>query len=161
MKKAAERDIPPPRRSCFTLLCIRPRLPDIAAGIIERNPALELLASLLLPLAQNPPAPAPTTQGPPGLLQSPLVPLMLGILVLWFFVFRAKNKQERSRTDMLAKLKPGERVQTIGGIIGTIHSVNQDNSVVTVKVDETNNVKIKFSRNAIHRVLDEEKAETK
>ena len=118
---------------------------------------MELLASLL-PLAQNPPTPAPTTQGPPAIFQ--FMPIFIGILVLWFFVFRAKNKTERSRTDMLAKLKPGERVQTIGGIIGTIHSIN-DTGVVTVKVDETNNVKIKFSRNAIHRVLEEEKAETK
>ena len=116
---------------------------------------MELLASLSL-LAQNAPAPAPTTQGPPAIFQ--FMPILIGIMVLWFFVFRAKNKTERSRTDMLAKLKPGERVQTIGGIIGVITQVN-DNGIVTVKVDETNNVKIKFSRNAIHRVLDEEKVD--
>jgi hypothetical protein len=30
-----------------------------------------------------------------------------------------------------------------------------------LKVDESSNTKIRFSRSAIHRVLDEEKAETK
>jgi len=120
---------------------------------------LELIASLFLPLAQTT---APTTQapqGPSGLMN--FMPFIFIILVLWFFMFRAKSKQERSRTDMLSKIKPGERVQTIGGIIGVIHQVTDD--VITVKVDETNNVKIKFSRNAIHRVLadDKEKAESK
>ena len=123
---------------------------------------MELIASLflpLLPLAQaQTTAPAPTTQppsGPSGLMN--FMPFIFIILVLWFFMFRAKSKQERSRTDMLSKLKPGERVQTIGGIIGVITQVTDN--VITVKVDETNNVKIKFSRNAIHRVQDEEKPE--
>ena len=62
--------------------------------------------------------------------------------------------------DLLQRLKPGQRVQTIGGILGTITQVNDKE--VTVKVDETNNVKIKFARNAIHRVQDEDvKTETK
>jgi preprotein translocase subunit YajC len=117
---------------------------------------LELLASLIAPLAQTT-APTTAPAAPPGIFSSPLMPLLVGILILWFFVFRAKNKQERSRTDMVAKLKPGERVQTIGGIIGVITQVTDN--VITVKVDETNNVKIKFSRNAIHRVIEEEKAE--
>ena len=119
---------------------------------------MELLASLARTLAQSAPTPGPTTQGPPAFFQ--FMPILIGVVVLWFFVFRAKNKTERSRTDMLSKLKPGERVQTIGGIIGTIHSINE-NGEVKVKVDETNNVKITFSRNAIHRVLEEGKPESK
>ncbi len=49
--------------------------------------------------------------------------------------------------------------QTIGGVLGTVTQVNEKE--VTVKVDETNNVKIKFTRGAVHRVLDDEKTETK
>ena len=100
---------------------------------------------------------APSTQGgPPGILQSPMIPLLIGIAVLYFFVFRAKRKQDRQRNDMMSLLKPGQRIQTIGGILGVITQVNEKE--VTVKVDETNNVKIKFSRSAIHRVIQEEKA---
>jgi preprotein translocase subunit YajC len=109
------------------------------------------------------PTSAPTTapKEPPGILQSPLVPLLLGVAVLYFFVFRAKKRQDQQRASQLDKLRPGQRVQTIGGILGTITAVNDKNEV-TVKVDETNNVKIKFTRNAIHRVLDDDvKTETK
>jgi preprotein translocase subunit YajC len=113
------------------------------------------LALYLLAQATN-----PTTGGQPSsLLTSPLVPLVLGVAVLYFFVFRAKRNQDRARTDTLEKLKPGQRIQTIGGILGTITQVNDRE--VTVKVDETNNVKIKFTRNAIHRVQDDEKTEAK
>ena len=124
----------------------------------ERKIALTLLLNLLAQTTQGT-APA-ATNAPPSLLQGPLVPLMLGVAVLYFFVFRAKRRQDKERSDTLQRLKPGQRVQTIGGILGTITQVNDKE--VTVKVDETNNVKIKFARNAIHRVQDDDvKTETK
>src|SRR5438552_11623369 len=101
------------------------------------------------------PATSPATSSPPSLLSGPMVPLLLGVAVLYFFVFRAKRNQDKARTQTLEKLKPGQRIQTIGGILGTITQVGDKE--ITVKVDETNNVKIKFTRNAIHRVQDEEK----
>jgi preprotein translocase subunit YajC len=89
-----------------------------------------------------------------------IVPILLMVGVLYFFVFRAKRNQDKQRTDLLQRLKPGQRIQTIGGILGTITQVGDKE--VTVKVDETNNVKIKFARNAIHRVQDDDvKTDTK
>ena len=108
---------------------------------------------------------APTTGGtpPPGwfqLLQGPLFPLMVGVLILYLFVFRSKRQTDKKRTDMLSNLKRGDKVQTIGGILGTV--VEARDSDVLLKVDESSNTKIRFSRNAIHRVVEEEKAaETK
>lgn len=103
------------------------------------------------------PATSQPVSEPPGIFKNQLFPMILVIGVLFIFMFRAKKKQDRQRNDTLEKLRPGQRVQTIGGILGVITQVNEKE--VTVKVDETNNVKIKFSRNAIHRVQDEEKPE--
>jgi len=72
-------------------------------------------------------------------------------------VIRAKRNQQKAAKDKMDKLKPGQRVQTIGGIVGVITQVNERE--VTVKVDENNNVKIKFVRGAIHKTLDDEKTE--
>ncbi len=108
---------------------------------------------------------APATGGSPApgwfqLLQGPLFPLMVGVLILYLFVFRSKRKTDKKRTDMLGNLKRGDRVQTIGGIMGTV--VEARDTDVLLKVDESSNTKIRFSRNAIHRVVEEEKsAETK
>ena len=112
--------------------------------------------------AAAPTAPATGGSAAPGwfqLLQGPLFPLMVGVLILYLFVFRSKRQTDKKRSDMLASLKRGDKVQTIGGILGTV--VEARDSDVLLKVDESSNTKIRFSRSAIHRVVEEEKAETK
>lgn len=94
------------------------------------------------------------------MIQSPMFVLILIMAVMWFFVLRGKRNQDKQRKDMLSQLKKGDRIQTIGGIIGTVVEAREDS--VLVKVDESNNTKIRFSRAAIHRVLPEDgKAENK
>jgi preprotein translocase subunit YajC len=83
-----------------------------------------------------------------------LIPLILIGIIFYFFIFRAKKTQDKKRTTMLSQLKAGDRVQTIGGILGTV--IKASDSEVTLKVDETSNTKLRFSRSAIHRVLTEE-----
>lgn len=55
---------------------------------------------------------------------------------------------------MLASLKKGDKVVTIGGVHGIIHAVKD--TTVVLKVDDT--TKIEFSRNAIASVLEAAKA---
>jgi preprotein translocase subunit YajC len=104
----------------------------------------------------TPGAAAPTTQpkdAPPGWMT--FMPWILIAVVFYFFLLRPKNKQEKQRVAMLSSLKKGDRIQTIGGILGTVVESRDDE--VVVKVDETSNTKITFSRSAIHRVREEEK----
>jgi preprotein translocase subunit YajC len=84
----------------------------------------------------------------------PFIPIILIIAVFYVFLWRSKRTEDRKRTDMLGQLKRGDRVQTIGGILGTV--VDVKDTEVTLKVDETSNTKIRFSRSAIHRVHAEE-----
>ena len=88
-------------------------------------------------------------------LNGPMFPIILGIIVLYFFMFRSKKGDEKKRTNMLKEMKKGDRVQTIGGILGTVVEVRDTD--VLVKVDESTNTKIKFTRSAIHHVIEEEK----
>jgi preprotein translocase subunit YajC len=112
-------------------------------------------------LAQTTGPTAPTSQPAPGWAQAFGNPLFLfAIIIMVFMVMttRGKKRQERERTDMLSGMKRGDRVQTIGGIIGKV--VEVDGQEVLVKVDETSNTKIRFRRDAIHRVIgDDVKAE--
>lgn len=101
-------------------------------------------------------APAP---GWAQFLNSPLLPVGLGILVVMTFMNRSKKTQDKERESMLKQLKRGDRIQTIGGILGTV--LKAEESKVEVKVDESSNTKIWFARSAIHRVLEAEKAEVK
>jgi preprotein translocase subunit YajC len=119
------------------------------------NLVIELLAQAVGPTT------APSTQPQPGPLfqffQSPMMPLLLGIAVLYIFMFRNKGNEKKQREQMLSTLKRGDRVQTIGGILGTV--VEARESDVLLKVDESTNTKMRFARSAIHRVLEEEKTE--
>ena len=116
----------------------------------------------LIEIIAQVPTTGPTSQPKPGWLQmmeGPMFPILIGILILYVFVFRSKRTQDKKRTSMLSQLKKGDRVQTIGGILGTV--IEARDTDVLLKVDETSNTKIRFSRSAIHRVVDEEKVESK
>ncbi len=88
-----------------------------------------------------------------GILLRQMAPLFIIIAVFWWWMSRARRREQRTYQDMLNALKRNDRVQTIGGIIGTVVDVRPDE--VVVKVDETNNVKIRFNRSAIKEVLRE------
>lgn len=100
------------------------------------------------------------TQPPQGSGLLFFLPLILLIVLYFVLLVLPKRKQEKERQAMLSNLKKGDRIQSIGGILGTV--VSTDDNEVLVKVDETTNTKIRFSRNAIHRVIvDEKKSENK
>ncbi len=104
-----------------------------------------------------------TTQGTPppwyDFIHNPMFPLILIVAIFYIFMFRSKKGQDKEREKNLKEMKRGDRVQTIGGILGTI--VEARDTDVVVKVDEGNNTKIKFARSAIHRILEEDKAAVK
>ena len=110
-------------------------------------------------VAQTTAPTTPATQPAPGWLENPIIPLLLLVVIMYVFMFRGQKGKERKRTELLSKMKKGDEVQTIGGEYGRIVEVRDDR--VLLKVDETSNAKIWYGRNAIHRIVTEEKAETK
>jgi preprotein translocase subunit YajC len=92
--------------------------------------------------------PAPWWANPQALI----FPIIIGLL---FFMImsssRTKKNEQKTRDSMLGNLKRGDRVVTIGGILGSVVEVRDAD--VVLKVDEGSNTKIKFSRDAIKRVI--------
>jgi preprotein translocase subunit YajC len=91
----------------------------------------------------------------PWWASNPMIPMILIIAVMYFFLFRSKKTQQKKLDDLLNNVKKGDRVQTIGGIRGAVVEAREDE--VVIKVDESSNAKITFARSAIHKVLEEEK----
>lgn len=85
--------------------------------------------------------------------------LMLGMLLVIVLTSMSGRKQEKQRKAMLSALKRNDRVQTVGGIIGTIVDLT-DNELV-LRVDEVSNTRIRFSRSAVQQVLRESKEPAK
>ncbi len=78
-----------------------------------------------------------------------LVPLLLMIVVFYFLLIRPQKKKDKQVKDMLAALKPGDRVTTIGGIYGTITAIRED--LITLAVGQTKTEMV-FARWAIRNV---------
>ncbi|MBN2589617.1 MAG: preprotein translocase subunit YajC [Sedimentisphaerales bacterium] len=76
-----------------------------------------------------------------------LLPVVMIVMV--FLMFRAPQKQKKERKKLEQSLEKNDRILTIGGIYGTIVDIKDDE--VTLKVDESNNTKIKVTRSAIGR----------
>jgi preprotein translocase subunit YajC len=121
---------------------------------------LEIL-EILAQTTTTPPTTQPQGQQPPALFQffNTFGFLILIMVIFYFLVIRSKQKTERTRQQMLSSLKKGDEVQTIGGVLGKVIEARDDR--VLVKVDESSNTKMWFTRGAIHRVISEEKSETK
>lgn len=92
-----------------------------------------------------------TTPPSGGGLLSMLPLIVIMIVIFYFVVFRDQRKKSSDRKQMLANLHKGDKVLTIGGMVGTIVNIKDDE--LTVKVDESSNTKITFVRSAIDRVL--------
>ena len=112
-----------------------------------------LLYLLVIPAATQPADP------PPWANPNYILPVAL-ILVFMLMMTKNKPPADKSQVDLLKNLKRGDRIQTIGGVLGTVNDV-RDNEIV-VKVDENANIKIRFARDAIRKVLsDDDKLEKK
>jgi preprotein translocase subunit YajC len=65
--------------------------------------------------------------------------------IFYFFIIRPQQKRQRDQQKMITDLKPGDRVITIGGIIGRIESIKEDSVVLKVESGAT----IRVVRNGI------------
>ena len=78
-----------------------------------------------------------------------MLPMVLIIVVFYFILIRPQRKKDKEAKAMLAALKKGDRICTIGGIYGTITNIKDD--VLTVEVGEQKTVMV-FARWAIRNV---------
>lgn len=91
---------------------------------------------------------APAAAGSGSLLMT-VLPFGLIILIFYFFIIRPQNKKQKETEKMIAALKKGDKVVTIGGIHGVVSSTREQ--TVIVKVDD--GAKIEFNRTAIASVI--------
>ncbi|HUT30508.1 MAG TPA: preprotein translocase subunit YajC [Sedimentisphaerales bacterium] len=80
--------------------------------------------------------------------------IVLMMVVFYFIMFRGPRKKQQEHRQMVQSLKKNDRVRTIGGIVGTVVDIKGDE--VTLKVDESNNTKIKVVSSAIGKNMSEE-----
>lgn len=107
--------------------------------------------------AEDPPKQAPA-DNPLGIFGNPL--FMIAALMLFFFVIMwpAQRRAKREQAQLLASIKPGTKILTSAGIIGSVVKVKDGEDEITIKSEDT---KFRILRSAVVRVLGEEPAESK
>ena len=91
------------------------------------------------------------TKPPPSSQLMQFLPFILLFVIMYMILFRGPRKKQQQHKQMMQALAKSDKVQTIGGIIGTVVDIKDDE--ITLKIDESNNTKMKILRSAISRNL--------
>ena len=75
------------------------------------------------------------------------------ILLGYFLLIRPQQQEQRRRREMVEAIEKDDRVETIGGIFGTVVSVDKEADTVLLRVDDDRNVRVVFRRASISRVV--------
>ena len=75
-----------------------------------------------------------------------IIPLVLIIVVFYFFMIRPQMKKQKETKKYIESLKVNDKILTIGGIYGTVNKINDDGTIIMAVEDGT---KMKISKNAI------------
>ncbi len=89
------------------------------------------------------------TQNPFGGNFFLLIILLLGAMIA--FSMWGARRDRKKREAVLRAVKKHDKVQTVGGVIGSVVEVKSD--LVVLKVDEASNTRITFARSSIQQVL--------
>ena len=79
-----------------------------------------------------------------------MLPTILMLVVMlgafYFLMIRPENKRKKEADKMRSSVKTGDKITTIGGIIGTVVNVKEDKIVIETSADQ---VRIEFAKWAI------------
>ena len=103
---------------------------------------------------QAQPAGSETAPPPAGFQKGQLIFIVAMIAIMYLFIFRGPKKKQKQHAEMVQALQRNDKVQTIGGILGTIIDVKDDE--ITLKIDESNNTKMKVTPGAISKKVSKE-----
>ncbi|HUE00019.1 MAG TPA: preprotein translocase subunit YajC [Bryobacteraceae bacterium] len=87
----------------------------------------------------------------PGSSMLGFLPVLLIFGIFYFLLFLPMQRQKKQTQKMLSSLQNGQTVLTSGGIVGTIISIGDDDTLVLrVKPD---NIKLQVARSAISNLV--------
>lgn len=78
-----------------------------------------------------------------------LLPLILIIAVFYFLLIRPQQKRARQHRELVSSVDVGDRIVTIGGLHGTVRSVDED----TLRLQVGSDVDITLAKQAVSRRL--------
>ena len=98
------------------------------------------------------------TGGATGSSASMIIILLLFFVLMWFFMIRPEKKKQKKIEAMRNALSVGDEIITIGGVMGTIVHITEDDITIETSEDK---VRIQFKKWAVSSNVRAEAAEAK
>lgn len=98
------------------------------------------------------------TGGATGSSASMIIILLLFFVLMWFFMIRPEKKKQKKIEAMRNALSVGDEIVTIGGVMGTIVHITEDD--ITIETSE-DRVRVQFKKWAVSSNVRAEAAEAK
>ena len=87
-----------------------------------------------------------TTEAATGGMMSTVVMMVAMLAIFYFMLIRPENKRKKEAEEMRSSIRKGDKITTIGGIVGTVVDVKENNIVVETSADQ---VRIEFAKWAV------------
>lgn len=101
-----------------------------------------------------------TATGSAG-MGSTLIMLVLMIAIFYFMLIRPENKRKKEAEQMRSAVKKGDKITTIGGIVGTVVDVKESRIVIETSADQVRLELEKWSISSNETATENAKAEAK
>ena len=76
------------------------------------------------------------TANPGDGLGGTIIMLVAMVAIFYFMLIRPENKRKKEAEQLRSSVKVGDKITTIGGIIGTVVSVKDDKFVIETSADQ-------------------------
>ena len=86
------------------------------------------------------------TDAAAGGMGSTIIMMVAMLGIFYFMLIRPENKRKKEAEQMRSSVRKGDKITTIGGIIGTVVDVKENNIVIETSADQ---VRIEFAKWAI------------
>ena len=86
------------------------------------------------------------TSDPTAGLMGMLPMLLIMVAVFYFMIIRPENKRKKEAEQLRSNIKNGDKITTIGGIVGKVVDVKEDKFVIETGADQ---VRIEFAKWAL------------
>ena len=87
-----------------------------------------------------------TTTDPGTGMFGTVIMLVAMVAIFYFMLIRPESKRKKEAEKMRSNLKTGDRITTIGGIVGTVVSIKDDKFVIETSADQ---VRVEFAKWAL------------
>ena len=75
-----------------------------------------------------------------------LIMLVVMVGIFYFLLIRPENKRKKEAEEMRSNIKVGDKINTIGGVVGTVVSVKENTFVIETSADQ---VRVEFEKWAL------------